>query len=87
MNIFLFTVTAAVFLLFGIAFGLLSRLAVWIEKDSQRSFNCRYDPQDEYNSIFKTRCGHDFYNAADDGDHVTSWMTYCPYCGGKVSKP
>lgn len=34
--------------------------------------------------LYKTSCGHEFYDANEDGGIVTDWATYCPYCSGKI---
>ncbi|ANJ65559.1 hypothetical protein [Pseudoalteromonas virus vB_PspP-H6/1] len=70
----------------GFTFGLMGRLALWLDADSRASYACKYKPMDDDNCHFETGCGEDFYNAADDGDYVTSWMNYCPYCGGKAKQ-
>lgn len=46
--------------------------------------NCKYKSQGgwAYN-IYDTGCGKEFYDSTEDAV-VTDWMTYCPYCGGKV---
>lgn len=70
----------------GFAFGLLGRLALWLAAESRVSYTCKFKPLDDDNAQFETGCGKDFFNAADDGDYVTSWLNYCPYCGGKAKQ-
>jgi hypothetical protein len=70
----------------GFAFGILGRLALWIAADSRVSYTCKYKPLDDDNAQFETGCGKEFFNAADDGDYVTTWLSYCPYCGGKAKQ-
>lgn len=86
MYTFLIILTAVVCAGFGVAFGLLGRLALWIAAESRVSYTCKYTPTDKHNVQFDTECGKEFFNAADDGDYVTSWLTYCPYCGGKAKQ-
>lgn len=45
---------------------------------------CRYTSNGgwEY-STYKTECGKEFYDSTEDVV-VQDWMSYCPYCGGKV---
>lgn len=71
-------ITAFVCAGFGFAFGLFGRLALWIAAESRVSYTCKYKPLDDDNAQFETGCGKEFFNAADDGDYVTSWLNYCP---------
>lgn len=34
-------------------------------------------------STYKTECGKEFYDSTESSV-ITDWMTYCPYCGGRV---
>ena len=33
---------------------------------------------------YATGCGKEFFDASETGDPVTDWLSFCPYCGGKV---
>lgn len=79
-------ITAFVCAGLGFAFGLLCRLALWIAAESRVSYTCKFKPVDNDNIQFETSCGKDFFNAADDSDYVTSWLNYCPYCGGEAKQ-
>lgn len=48
----------------------------------QGSFGCKWSENEP--EVFRTGCGKKFYNA-DDSAFVTDWLTYCPYCSGKVT--
>jgi hypothetical protein len=36
-------------------------------------------------SIHKTDCGHEFHDSSETGNPVTDWLTFCPYCGNRVT--
>lgn len=86
MIYFVIGITALVFAGFGFSLGLFGRLALWIAAESRVSYTCKYKPLDDNNAQFETSCGKEFFNAADDGDYVTTWLNYCPYCGGKAKQ-
>ncbi|WP_252108942.1 MULTISPECIES: hypothetical protein [unclassified Halomonas] len=52
----------------------------WAFAIHQTGKRCRYT-ETSPTEIYKTSCGHEFYNAADDGCPVTDWLSFCPYCG------
>ena len=51
---------------------------------------CKYTPELDRSiwqistGIYHTGCGKEFNDSTDTGQPITDWMTYCPYCGGKV---
>jgi hypothetical protein len=75
----------AVVLLALVVFGgfIFVAVALWqlFINIRQGSFGCKWHEQEP--EIFKTGCERRFYNA-DDSSHVTDWLTYCPYCSGRV---
>lgn len=34
---------------------------------------------------YSTSCKNRFYDASESGNPVTDSLTYCPYCGGRIS--
>lgn len=51
---------------------------------------CKYTPELDKSiwqiptGNYHTACGKKFNDSTDTGQPITDWMTYCPYCGGKV---
>ncbi|UZV41323.1 TMhelix containing protein [Vibrio phage vB_VpaM_R16F] len=50
-----------------------------------RNSKCTWNKDvDELSGKYKTQCGEVFNDATESGNPVTDWITYCPYCSGKV---
>lgn len=45
-----------------------------------------FDGDDEDSGTYRTACGHEF-TMGEDSDSPRRWMTFCCYCGGRVSYP
>ena len=66
--------------------AIMIAFALRLTKDSleiNRNKYCRWMSTDlsEYN----TYCGNEFHNA-EDGNPVTDWAKYCPYCGKEIKE-
>jgi len=48
-----------------------------------RESNCKWDKNGDLD-IYSTSCDHEFFDATESGNPPTDWLTYCPYCSGKV---
>lgn len=89
MNTLLTTILALTFLgiLSGLFFSIWAayRIVVFTPSLSLEVKTCKYKPISGWDySTYKTECGKEFYDSTESGV-ITDWMTYCPYCGGKVN--
>lgn len=66
------------------AVGLLVMCLKFAIKESRNNSRCEWKSEDDYNTNYNTNCGNGFYNSCEDGEHVTKWAKYCPYCGKKI---
>ena len=64
---------------------ILYQLAIMIRADWKKNQECQWVNKDDYCSEYESGCGHGFANM-QDGDPVTDWATYCPFCGNKITK-
>lgn len=71
-----------VFVLMAIYYGYRQISALPKHKNNK---SCEwYKDTDELSGEHKTQCGEVFNDATESGNPVTDWITYCPYCPGKV---
>lgn len=68
-----------------LVFMLSSFIVMGIRYDKRHSSKCTWTKDaDELSGEHKTQCGEVFNDATESGNPVTDWVTYCPYCSGKV---
>lgn len=65
----------AVLMVFG-----LYRTYKAIKADSKE---CNWTDESQSCHVYQTSCKNEFYNA-NDGNPVTEWAKYCPYCRGEI---
>jgi hypothetical protein len=78
-GLFAFAVLIVVYGFSKLAFSVAND---WGEKepDNVPATDCVWRGVTEY----KTGCGNIFYDAAETGNPITDWATYCPYCGKTI---
>lgn len=80
-----FVLTIQAISVVGVLF-LVGLVACWIYKEIRKGDEkekCKWKDE-KSESIFKTECGKQFFDASETGSPPTDWMTHCPYCGKHI---